>query len=173
MLNIKVKFDDKGLFKKIAKQKATLEVGFWGDMYEGNDKPFYANVAKPNSISAKHPYGVPRRYGVKKPVSVATVATSNEFGRPEKNQPPRPFMRDTVRKNWRKWRTFIQDRLPITLDLKKTLIELGDIAKDDMRNEIITFSYPPNRPSTIKAKGFNDPLIDSGQMAESVRMEVR
>lgn len=171
MLNIKVKFDDKKLLNMIKHPKAELKVGFWGDMYEGNDKPFYANVAKPNSITLKHPYGQPRRYGVRKPISVAEVATFNEFG--GGHTPPRPFMRDTVRKNWRKWRTFIQDRLPINLDWRKMFIELGDIVKDDIRNEIITYNYPPNAPSTIKMKGFNDPLVDSGQMAESVRMEVK
>ena len=171
MLNIRVKFDDKKLFKQIKNQSATLSVGFWQDMYEGNDKPFYANVAKPNSINAKHPYGVPRRYGVQKPISVAAVATFNEFG--GGYTPPRPFMRDTVRKNWRKWRTFVQDRFPSVLDCKKMLLELGDVMSSDLRQMIIDYKYPPNAPSTIKAKGFNDPLIDSGQMAESVRMEVK
>ena len=171
MLNVKVKFDDKKLLNMIKHPKATLEVGFWKDMYEGNDKPFYSNVAKPNSITANNPYGTPRYYGVRKPISVAAVATFNEFG--GGHTPPRPFMRDTVRKNWRKWQKFVQDRMPILLDCRKALLELGDIAKDDMRTEILIYNYPPNRPSTIRIKGFNNPLVDSGQMAESVRMEVK
>ena len=59
------------------------------------------------------------------------------------------------------------------LVLKKIALDLGDVVANDIRDSIIEFDYPPNRPSTIKQKGFNDPLIDSGQMSESVRMEVK
>lgn len=173
MLTFKIKFDDKKLFDIVAKQKATLSVGFWDDMYEGVDKPFYSMVAKPNSKTANNPMGKPRRYGVREPILVATVAARNEYGVPEHNQPPRPFMRDTINKNWRKWRRFVQDRLPVTLDAKKTMIELGDIVSDDVRTMILTYTTPPNKPSTVRIKGFNKPLVDSGQMAESVRMEVK
>lgn len=171
MLSFKIKFDDKNLYKIATKSKASLDVGFWGDMYEAIDKPFYSAVAKPNTKTFRNPYGKPRRFGARPAVSVASVAAKNEYG--GGHTPPRPFMRDAVRKNWRKWRNFVQDRLPVILDGKKTLLELGDIMSDDIRQSIIDFSNPPNAPSTIAIKGFNDPLVDSGQMAESVRMRVK
>lgn len=171
MLTFMINFDDKKLFDIVAKQKATLSVGFWDDMYEGVDKPFYSKVAKPNSKTANNPMGKPRRYGVREPISVASVAAHNEYG--GGFTPPRPFMRDTINKNWRKWRRFVQDRLPVTLDAKKTMIELGDMVSDDVRTMILTYTTPPNAPSTVRIKGFNKPLVDSGQMSESVRMEVK
>lgn len=163
MLKMNVKFDDKKMYDFVRKQKARLKVGFWGDMYEANDKPYYALNAK----------GKPRRFGVREAIPVANVAIANEYGVPEKGVPPRPFMRRTKDRKFRKWHRFVQDRLPITLDAKKTALDLGDVMADDIRQSIIDYDYPPNRPSTIKIKGFNDPLVDSGQMAESVRYEVK
>lgn len=171
MLNLKIKFDDKNLYKLATKSKATLEVGFWGDMYEAIDRPFYTNYAKPNTKTFKNPYGKPRRISSRKAVSVAEVAAHNEYG--GGHTPPRPFMRDTIRKNWRKWQKFVQDRLPVILDGKKVMTELGDIMSDDISQMILRYTTPPNAPSTIKMKGFNDPLVDSGQMADSVRMRVK
>ena len=163
MLKLTVKFDDKDLFDVIKNTEATLNVGFWQDIYEENDKPYYALNAK----------GKPRRFGVTEAIPVATVAARNEYGVPEKNVPPRPFMRRTAERRFRKWHNFVKDRAPITLDMKKIALDLGDVVSNDIRQSIIDFDYPPNRPSTVKKKGFNDPLIDSGQMAESVRMEVK
>lgn len=158
-----IKFDDKDLFDVIKNTKAELNVGFWGDMYEANEKPYYALNYK----------GKPRRFGIREAIPVATVAARNEYGVPEKGVPPRPFMRRTADRNWRKWLRHVKDRVPITLDLKKIALDLGDEVAWDIRQSIIDYDFPPNAPSTVKQKGFNDPLVDSGQMAESVRMEVK
>jgi len=140
MLSFRIKIDDKEILKKLAKQKAILSVGFWGDIYSDGK-------------------------------SVASVAAFNEYG--GGHTPPRPFMRNCVKRNRRKWRNSVQDRLPVILDMKKMAQELGEDMVEDLKYEIYLTNTPPNAPSTVKRKGFNKPLIDTGKMVNSVRMEVK
>lgn len=155
------------MIEALKKQSATLEFGFWEDMYEGIDEGFYAPYGPQSKITNKA-----RRYSPRKPISVARVALANEFG--GKNRPPRPFMRTTVKLKKKKWRKIVQDLLPQYMNNVKSLFEkLGDYCKEDLEEMIRDWSVPPNAPSTIKKKGFNDPLVDSGQMMSSVRWRVK
>jgi len=166
MINFRIKIDDKDMLKALKKQTATLEVGFWGDMYEEIDKGFYAPYGPQSKITNKA-----RWYGPRKAISVAEVAMANEFG--GKNRPPRPFMRYTCEKRSKKWRKIIQDLLPQYADNIKGLFEkLGDVCAEDLEDVIRIWTAPPNAPSTVKKKGFNDPLVDSGQMMNSVHWRV-
>lgn len=140
MLNFRIKIDDKEILKKLAKQKATLNVGFWDDTYSDGK-------------------------------SVASVAAFNEYG--GGHTPPRPFMRNCVKSNKRKWKRIVQDLLPVNLDIKKTFQTLGEDMIEDLKYEIYLTNTPPNAPSTVKRKGFNKPLIDTGKMVNSIRMEVK
>lgn len=147
-------------------QKATLSVGFWDDMYEGIDKGFYSSYGLGGKATGKS-----RRYSPRKPISVAEVAAANEFGGGKR--PPRPFMRWTLQRRARKWRNILRDILPqYSHDVKKAMEHLGEIAAEDLADTIRIWTAPPNAPSTIKKKGFNDPLVDSGQMMNSVRWKV-
>lgn len=103
--------------------------------------------------------------------SVASVAAFNEYG--GGNTPPRPFMNNCFKRNKRKWVKNVRDRLPVTLDAKKTFQTLGEDMIEDLRMEIYRTNTPPNAPSTVKRKGFNKPLIDTGKMVSSIRMEVK
>lgn len=167
MINFKIKIDDKDIYKALKKQKATLEVGFWEDMYEGIEKGFYSSYGLGGKTTGK-----PRRYSPRKPISVAEVAAANEFG--GGNRPPRPFMKTTVKLRKKKWRKIVQDLLPQYMDDVKGLFEkLGEYCVEDLSDMIRIWTRPPNRPSTIAQKGFNDPLVDSGKMMNSVRMRVK
>ena len=155
------------MLKVLKKQKATLEVGFWDDMYEEIEKGFYAPYGKQSKITNKA-----RRYSPRKAISVADVAAANEFG--GGHRPPRPFMRYTLEHRGRKWKKILQDILPQYFDnIKKAMEHLGDAAAEDLADMIRIWTAPPNAPSTIKKKGFNDPLVDSGQMMSSVRWRVK
>lgn len=46
--------------------------------------------------------------------------------------------------------------------------ELGITAANRLRQSVIDFKDPPNAPSTIKRKGFNNPLIETGLMRDSI-----
>ena len=167
MLNFKIKIDDKGIYKALKKQKATLEVGFWGDIYEEIDEGFYGPYGQQSKITNKA-----RRYSPRKAISVAEVAAANEFGGDKR--PPRPFMRTTIRLKKRKWRNILRDILPqYFTDVKKAFEKLGDFCAEDLEDMIRIWTSPPNAPSTVRQKGFNDPLVDSGQMMNSVHWRVK
>ena len=165
MLNVKIniRIKDKNLFKRLSKQKAGVEVGWFEDQkYEAIDKPFYSNVAKPD--------GKPRRYSASKEKYVATVAMANEYGVPEKKIPPRPFMKRTVEGNSRKWKKFIKNDIANSKkpDLQNTLNKLTTKVINDIQTTINELMYPPNAESTIRKKGFNNPLVDTGTMRDTV-----
>lgn len=98
--------------------------------------------------------------------SVAEVAAFNEFG--GGHTPPRPFMRTLVQNHRKIWRKILQDELPKEDDAHTALATLAEYMVDDLKDYIKIWTYPPNAPSTIAKKGFNDPLVDTGRMMDSV-----
>ncbi len=101
--------------------------------------------------------------------SVAMVAALNEFGRPEKNQPPRPFFRDMIAAKSPEWGTTVAALIEAnSFDAAKTLSQTGQAVKAQLQNSIQTFDRVPLAPSTIAAKGFSKPLVDSRVMVNSV-----
>lgn len=101
-----------------------------------------------------------------KGASAALVATTNEFGVPEHNQPPRPFLRTTVKKKSRQWKDIMSDEFIHSQNWDKMLNEVAQACRDDISESIAKWKEPPNAPTTIKKKGFNDPLIDTGNMMD-------
>lgn len=49
---------------------------------------------------------------------------------------------------------------------------IGKYSKKVMQEQIRDWTTPPNRPLTISKKGFNNPLIDTGEMLHSVEVRV-
>lgn len=105
---------------------------------------------------------------------VAQVAWWNERG--TTLNPQRPFMSNTFQD--RNNRFHIQNsfkRIAIGLigntGYKALVRGLGDLVKDMIQVSID--DYPgSNSPTTIARKGFNDPLLDTGKMLESVKYKV-
>ena len=102
---------------------------------------------------------------------VARIAIWNEFGVPGKI-PARPFFRAAIDTNRDKVRDF-QDRLSMDVMVgaktpKQALESLGLFMEDKIKKSLTTGAWAPNAPRTIKAKGSSRPLIDSGQMRNSV-----
>jgi hypothetical protein len=59
------------------------------------------------------------------------------------------------------------------LDVEKFLSLEGEKAKAAIQEAITELKEPPNAPSTIKRKHSDNPLIDSGNMRQSVTYSVR
>lgn len=108
--------------------------------------------------------------------SVAYVATIQEFGAPEVNIPPRPFMRPTVAAQKDEWSSIIAKSIPAVVAGKRTaedVLELVGIkASADIQETISKVTSPPLKPATIQRKGSAKPLIDTGLMVASVRNAV-
>ena len=87
--------------------------------------------------------------------------------------PPRPFFRNAISQNKDKWMKQLKNDIASNLDSKKSLSAVGLLVRDDIIESIIEFKIPENRPSTVRKKGFNKPLIGKKpQMVNSVTFTV-
>jgi len=108
-------------------------------------------------------------------VSIFEVAMFNEFG--TEDMPERPFLRVTVKENRQEYLSIIKNLLNAMLWGKMpadTAIKaLGLKAVADIKNKIDTLSEPPNADLTVDIKGFDNPLVHTGLMKQSVNFEVQ
>lgn len=109
--------------------------------------------------------------------SVAYVATIQEFGAPEVKIPPRPFFRPTIAAQSVTWNAEFaaMAKMVLTsgLDVRDGLDAMGLRIAGDVAKTIQSVMAPPLKPSTIRnKKGATKPLIDTGQMFQSITSEV-
>ncbi len=99
--------------------------------------------------------------------SVPLVAALNEFGNGK--APPRPFFRNMIAEKQGEWGPASADLLKANnYDAARTLDQVGAAIAGQLRQSIVDFDGAPLAPSTVKAKGFATPLIDTGLMSNSV-----
>lgn len=107
---------------------------------------------------------------------LAEQAAYNEFGAPRANIAERSFMRSTVDENDKAYEKDIANIFNDVQSGKHTLIEglskFGQWVRDDIVQKIIAIRSPGNKPSTIKAKGYDNPLIQTSHMANSTKYKV-
>lgn len=112
---------------------------------------------------------------------VATVAYLNEKGDPA-NQfegraapiPPRPFVAYTIALNQPQWNASFASALKaVDYHTQPALAGMGALIQMQMKNSIETWMSPMNSPLTIKLKGFNNPLIETGYMLDHVKYKVQ
>lgn len=90
--------------------------------------------------------------------------------------PERPFLASAI--NEFEDRIFQRTQIHLrtirqSSDIRPMLGTIGRFVSDRIRDSIIDFDNPPNAPSTIKAKGFNDPLIETGKLRDATDFEIR
>lgn len=103
--------------------------------------------------------------------TVAEVAHANEYGGP--NRPPRPFFRGMIAKESPQWGKQIAALLNSPGATERSAMGLmGQLVADQLRQSIEDLTDPPLAPSTILAKGFDKPLVDTGLMQQSITYEV-
>lgn len=126
----------------------------------GRDKPLVRVGFLEN---ATYPDGTP----------VAMIAAIQDFGAPRAGIPPRPFFRNMVADKQAEWGPALGKQLKANgYDARKALETVGDGIVGQLKQSIIDTNEPPLAPSTIRAKGFDKPLIDQGIMINSVDREV-
>jgi hypothetical protein len=88
--------------------------------------------------------------------------------------PPRPFFRRMIAQNQAGWQPQVATLLKQNdYDVDKSLNQMGMVIADQLRQSIVDFRDPPLAPSTVKAKGSDKPLVDTGHMLNSVDYEVK
>lgn len=104
---------------------------------------------------------------------VAAVAFWNEYGVPSRNQPPRPFFRQMIAAESPTWPGKMAKLAKATdYDGDRVLALMGEDIKGALQKSINDLQDPPLAPSTVDAKGFGKPLIDTSHMINSVSYEV-
>lgn len=103
--------------------------------------------------------------------SIAQVAYWNEYG--TATIPPRPFFRQTIAEHKDEW----PEKAAAVMrrnggDATQTLELMGESVKGQLVETIQNFREPPNAESTVRKKGFNKPLIDTGTLWRSIGYEV-
>lgn len=149
-VTVKVKDIDRG-FKKFAKSAKYVE----------KEKP-YVKAGVLESAGNHQDSGL----------SVAAVATFQEFG--TDRIPERSFMRSMQEEQRGNILRFIKDLGDgLLLRADQTLGLLGLHLVDLIKKQIDKVSSPPLSERTIEAKGSTKPLIDTGQMRNSINHEVK
>jgi hypothetical protein len=105
-------------------------------------------------------------------LSVAQVAFWNEFG--TTRAPPRPFFRRMIAAQSPQWGAQLGKIAKASgYDSKRTLDLMGENIKGELVKSIVDFTTPALSPNTIRRKGFDKPLIDTGVMQRAVDHEVK
>ena len=104
------------------------------------------------------------------------VATWNEYG--TSHIPKRPFMRIAETQNEDKWFRLAENTaakvMKGMMSSEQSLELLGNKIVGDIQQVIGDRSLlAPNAPATIRMKGSDAPLIDTGQLRQAISFEVR
>ncbi|WP_440863086.1 hypothetical protein [Symbiopectobacterium purcellii] len=108
---------------------------------------------------------------------VAMVAATNEYGRPENNQPSRPFFRNAISDHEGEWQETIARGIRAGIAVDQALEVVGVQIQGDVQASIATLMEPALSPATIAARKMkgNDsskPLVDTKVMIGDVNYEV-
>ena len=86
--------------------------------------------------------------------------------------PPRPFLRytfDHYLDNWTELAADLAFKVFVgEINYQDVFPVLGDAVVEDIKRTIKEFSDPKNAPLTIANKGFDDPLIEKGELRDSI-----
>lgn len=105
--------------------------------------------------------------------TTAFVGAVHEFGAPSRGIPQRSFLRATVDSNSSRIEGFLFDAVAAVIDRVKDPMQaantvglqvVGLVAK-----RIVQGIPPALKPATIERKGSSTPLIDTGQLRQSIR----
>lgn len=108
---------------------------------------------------------------------MVAIAAWNEFGTEDKNGnphiPPRPAHAKCFDDNRQQMNRHIERAYSLFLEgkweLREAIGKVGEKYQFLLQATIKAFSDPPNAPATIEAKGADNPLINFGQMVNSIR----
>ena len=109
----------------------------------------------------------------------AELAAIHEFGAPRANVPERSFLRATADAKRLEWLALLERTLRLVtagrLELEAALGIVGQKAVADVVARIRRGAGipPPLQPETIRRKGSDRPLVDTGRLVQSISYEIR
>ncbi len=106
--------------------------------------------------------------------SVVDVALWNELG--TVRSPSRPFLRNSVDGHKDEISRFMKRAVKEITEgksVEEVLKKIGVFQQKIIRKEISSGNFEPNSPETVRRKGSDKPLIDTGLMRQSVNYVIR
>lgn len=107
-------------------------------------------------------------------ISVLDVAVWNEYG--TSRIPSRPFIRQCYALHSERAAALLKNaviQVGKGADPFIVLSRVGLWYETQMKHTLRSFPWKPNSPITVKRKKSNKPLIDTGQLVNSIRYEVK
>lgn len=107
-------------------------------------------------------------------VDLVDIAMFNELG--TVHIPSRPFLRDSVDANGDQINTFLQAMKKELLQgasAEEVLKKIGAFQKGLVQEQIVNGDFAPNSEETIRRKGSDTPLVDTGRMRQSINFVIR
>lgn len=107
-------------------------------------------------------------------VDLVDIAMFNELG--TVHIPSRPFLRNSVDANADQINTFLQSMKQEILkggSAEDVLKKIGVFQKGLVQEEIVKGDFTPNSEATIRKKGSDTPLVDTGRMRQSINYVIQ
>lgn len=104
-------------------------------------------------------------------INNATLGAIQHFG--TDTIPPRPWLDVGVAQSTKEYLQIIKDGVEDGLSMRQIHEQMGLVAAASVQQYMVDLRTPPNTPSTIKAKGSSNPLIDTGELRQSVTYEIQ
>jgi hypothetical protein len=119
--------------------------------------------------------GAARREGE---INNATLAYIHEHGSPARNIPARPFLAPGLKRAQSAMVGVLKAAIAAAVRgdrgaVERGLNQAGVIGVDSVQHQIRTGPHAPLKAATIRRKGSSKPLIDTGQMLQSVTYVIR
>lgn len=110
-------------------------------------------------------------------LSMYELGAVHEFGSPSRGIPARPFITPSITSNQEKYKKMLRAQAKQLIfrrvSLNTALSIVGEAAKSDIQKYMLSASFTPLKPETIKRKGSSKPLIDTGQMRNAITYEIK
>lgn len=101
-------------------------------------------------------------------INNATLGATLHFGNRDDHIPARPWLDVGVNESSELYLDTISDGIASGTASMTVLNQVGALAVGSVQSYMTDLSDPPNAPSTIAAKGSANPLIDTGELRQSV-----
>lgn len=98
-----------------------------------------------------------------------------EYGSTDGRIPPRPHARPALKRGQPRFAALVggwHRRNGSSKDLRQVLKRIGAEGVELIREQIDSYTPPPNAPSTVKRKGFDFPLIETGEYRAALRFRL-
>jgi hypothetical protein len=102
--------------------------------------------------------------------TVPMVAAIHEYG--GGRVPPRPFFRPMIKDKKDEWKDLSARLMKAHMNTETVLGILGEHISGELRQSILSVPGPPLARSTVKKKGFDKLLVNTGLMLESIDWEI-